>query len=169
MQFGFITPSLNDSNVKTVTASASNVLSRDDKSNDCASEDWQDITDTESSMEETVEQSNSHNQYSLDVSRRASIDLGHLSVNLHDQSISEMHGGKMNGSSNSTMLHDDGHNNSHKRLRYRQPSIASISEEEPPNNTNNTDSSVLMENDDEEVATVDGNDDADIMEDIEHS
>jgi hypothetical protein len=71
-------------------------------------------------------------------------------------------------------------NNPHKRLRYRQSSIASISEEEPMVRSNSYNNNISSANgggdptistplDDEEIATVDGscNDDDDEIDSME--
>ena len=169
MQLGLITPSLGGNSAVASAATAAG--DADHKQ----SEDWQDITDeelmqecadggdddpneTESSMEDN------QNPYLLDPHRRSSIDLGHLSFNMHDESVllSSTNSGK------NVVSNDQSTQHSNKRLRYRQPSIASISEEEQVTTDTNSNSSILMDNgnDDDEVATVDGNDDEDIMEDI---
>ena len=185
VQLGFITPSLGGN---AATAAAAAVI--DPKQ----SEEWQDITDqeeeevmqestdghladdpteTESSMEDNT------NPYLLDTRRRSSIDLGHLSFNRHDESMNGSSTNNNIGTEIASVVDSINQHHSNKRLRYRQPSIASISEEEQQlpttaNNHNNNDSSssgnnnILMGNDEDEedeVATVDGNDE-DTMEDI---
>jgi Calcineurin-like phosphoesterase len=173
MQLGFITPSLGGNTV-VKTLGANTEIEVDQKQ----SEEWQDIideevmqeaadgndddpTETESSMDDN------QNPYLLDTRRRSSIDLGHLSFNMHDESVL-----LSSTSSGKEIVSDSTNQHSNKRLRYRQPSIASISEEEQVPTTENNNGSLLMDNGDddddeeEEVATVDGNDDEDIMEDI---
>ena len=179
IQLGFVTPSLNGTATAATTNSEAPVVT-DQK----VSDDWQDITDqaevmqdcangtdddddpteTEGSMDD-----NPNNPYLLDTRRRSSVDLGHLSFNVHDESAllnsTAAGGGNESASGDHQLL-------TNKRLRYRQPSIASISEEEQSPagtiTTTNNNTSILMDNDDDdddEVATVDGNDDEDIMED----
>ena len=186
VQLGFITPSLGGN---AATAAAAAVI--DPKQ----SEEWQDITDqeeeevmqestdghladdpteTESSMEDNT------NPYLLDTRRRSSIDLGHLSFNRHDESMNGSSTNNNIGTEIASVVDSINQHHSNKRLRYRQPSIASISEEEQQlpttanshNNNNDSSSSgnnnILMGNDEDEedeVATVDGNDE-DTMEDI---
>jgi hypothetical protein len=184
IQLGFITPSLGGN----AAAVAATVAAADSTQ----SEEWQDITDQEVMQDgadghdddddptETEGSMEDHNPYLLDTHRRSSIDLGHLSFNRHDESVLLMNSttssnnnhatevASSNGGTSGLVDHHLHHSN--KRLRYRQPSIASISEEEQlpsTGNNNNNSSNVLMDNDedDDEVATVDGND-ADVMEDI---
>ena len=190
IQLGFITPSLNGST--TIGAAASSIATFADQAQ---SEEWQDITDQEvmqesadghdddpTETENSMDDINNQNPYSLDTHRRSSIDLGHLTLNRHDDSVSLMsstatssnhHGSKIVSTTNCGLVMESvsNHHSSNKRLRYRQPSIASISEEEQvpsiAGTNNDTSINVLMDNendDDDEVATVDGNDE-DIMED----
>jgi hypothetical protein len=140
-------------------------------------DDNDDATETEGAMDDIQHTHNDRkNPYLLDTNRRSSIDLGHLSFNRHDEALllsssssssmnevtSTTNGGQLSGLGMDSMNQYQ----SNKRLRYRQPSVASISEEEQlpisatSNNSNNN-----KDDDDDEVATVDGNDD-DIMEDI---
>lgn len=169
IQLGFITPSLGGNTA--VTTGVTTAVEAGQKQ----SEEWQDITDEEV-MQESAEGNDddptetesslddNQNPYLLDTRRRSSIDLGHLSFNMHDESaiLNSTGSGK-------EIVSDLSNQHSNKRLRYRQPSIASISEEEQVPATANNNGSILMDNDDDdddEVATVDGNDDEDIMEDI---
>jgi triacylglycerol esterase/lipase EstA (alpha/beta hydrolase family) len=178
-------------NTATTTSSASTTTLTND-TNDVELDDWQDITDQDAIQPNheyddndddiqlsDIEQSKNTTTYALDTNRRASIDLGHLSINVHDESIqinntNNATSGMGNTSTRSLIsnLLDSSMNNPNKRQRYRQPSIASISEEEPallgPTNYNNNNNNNTMEDEDDEVATVDGNIDEDNdMEDIE--
>jgi hypothetical protein len=115
-------------------------------------EDWQDIMendddDANENSTSTIENGGSCKVATL---RRSSVDLGHMSVNVHDMAALH-HSSDVATQSFSGVLHD--HQNPLKRQRYRQPSIASISEEEP------LVGGALGSNtvgDEEEVATVDG-------------
>jgi hypothetical protein len=195
IQLGLIKPSLNgdtNSNGSRNIVSTNTVTTNTTTStNDVELDDWQDIPDQDANpqnnddddTEDDINLSDidkNKTTYALDTNRRSSIDLGHLSINIHDESILANNNNQVTNGIGTTvsiinnLLDNSLHNNPNKRQRYRQLSIASISEEEPAllgqsNDTNgksNTNPSTM--DDDDEVATVDGNIDEDNdMEDIE--
>jgi hypothetical protein len=207
IQLGLVTPSIANPSGGSGTSSAmvmqesTTATDNDDDDDDVELEDWQDIPDNDKITPDdnddvTYGDSSSRNGsttgdlYIVDTQRRSSIDLEHMSINLHDTSIvmnaQPPHNGTTTGAEGTTSnttrgvsLYD---NNPHKRLRYRQSSIASISEEEPmvrSNSHNNIissadgggggDRTISTPLDDEEIATVDGscNDDDDDMDSME--
>jgi hypothetical protein len=108
-------------------------------------EDWQDIMENDDDDDDAANNNTVENGgYKVATQRRSSVDLDHMSVNVHDAvaATAQSFGGALQD-----------HQNPLKRQRFRQPSIASISEEEPPV------AGVPGSNaagDEEEVATVDG-------------
>ena len=108
-------------------------------------EDWHDIQDDDGEKEEdddsTVE------DYNFDTKRRSSVDLDTMSINSHDQERERANNN--NATSAAFSFHGDSYD-PNKRLRARNPMVASICEE-------------TAGAEDEEIATVDG-DDLDDME-----
>jgi hypothetical protein len=203
IQLGLVTPSIANPSGGSGSSSAmmmqeATTATDNDDDDDVELEDWQDIPENDKITPDdngdvTYGDSSSRNGsttgdlYIVDTQRRSSIDLEHMSINLHDTSMvmnAQPHNGITTGvevtTSNTTRggsLYD---NNPHKRLRYRQSSIASISEEEPmvrSNSHNNITSSadggvdptISTPLDDEEIATVDGscNEDDDEIDSME--
>jgi len=114
--------------------------------NDVELEDWQDIMENDDDEEPAAERGLENGAYKVATQRRSSVDLGHMSVNVHDAAIANHTSAN---TASFSALPD--HQNALKRQRYRQPSIASISEEEPSGVARDP-----QTGDDEEVATVDG-------------
>lgn len=145
MQLGLVTPAAAANQAHHHTAAVDT---------DVELEDWQDIMenddDDDAANNPNTTAIENNGGYKVATQRRSSVDLDHMSVNVHDTAALH-HSSNATAQSFAAALHD--HQNPLKRQRYRQPSIASISEEEPPVGGAAGPTAV---GDDEEVATVDG-------------
>jgi len=111
---------------------------------DTVMEDWQDIEDDDGNTKEEGIDSDEDDDFVIDQKRRSSVDLDHMSVNMHDQECENDSVPAAAAAAAAAFAMADFEPN--KRQRSKKPMVASISEE------------VAAEDEENETATVDGED-----------